>query len=839
MRSDGHARRGAVMSQMPQSDKVAHGPRRRFAAAGIVLSSLLLLLVALGTSAVLLYGALERAQIALLSERFELAGRESATRIEAGLRFGRPLEQFLNLDTLLAETLDDTPGVSAVMVVGAGGARIARTGSAREDAAFSADIARALQTNQRAFLSEADRVFVTALRNREGQVAGHLVMTVPQEVLSRELDLAVTGGVATLLLVSAVAALLLAVAAGRMPGAMAQPQLARWRWMLLPVVVLLGAQVAYSVFVLQTYRTSLAATSVAAAQSIGQRVQQDMNRLLGLGLTFERMPGLQAQLESVIGISDAVERLELRDGEGTLRLNVEAPATDAGAFARLFPAPQLSPVSLPLSTGDGAIVGEIRLDVAAGSIRSGLANQTITIVTVAATSAFFMIELLVLMQILLRRSIARAAEQSVARGVERAQAQATTGLAQEREPFHLLARPVIFGFVFAWALPLSFLPLKMRSLGGELFGLPPDLVLALPISAEMACALITAIIAGRLADVWGWHKPFLAGLLLSAAGGVAAAMASDELAFIGARGLTGLGYGLSWMGIQAFVVQNCPPERRGQALANLMAGILAGFIAGTAVGGIFAEQFGQNAVLLTSGALAFAPLGIAAITLGRHMRPRAPRPDENRTGVFAGWAGLVRSPEYMGVLLLSVVPFSIAQVGLLYFAVPLYIDTIGAAPSDTGRILMVYGVIVILLGPTLSELIDQSHAKLRIVVMGGLVGGLGLAALYADLGLGGIFLAAALLSLSSALIEPARAAFVLGLPAVRRAGLSSALGLQRAADKLGQMIGPLVIAAAFAGSEIVQRVAYVGIGFAVASLLLGALVLIRNSRAGAGEGAKR
>jgi len=799
------------------------GPRGRAAAAGIVLSSLLLLLVALGTSAVLLFGALERAQTTLLSERFHLAGREGATRIEAGLRFGRPLEQFLNLDALLTEVLSDTQGLLSVHVVAPSGVGIAAVGAPDTDA-FAQDLARAAQDGLRAFASGGTRMFLTPLRNREGAVAGFLVLVVPQDVISRELDLAVTGGVATLIIVSAVAALMLAVAAGRMPGAMAQVRVARWRWMLMPVVVLLSAQIAYSVFVLQTYRNSLADTSVAAAQSIGLRVQQDMNRLLALGLGFERMPGLQEQLQSVIRISDAVEGLHLRDGDGVVRLEILSPQAEQSWFTQLFPTPRIAPLPFVLTGADGAPAGQIELAVAAGSIRAGLANQTITIVTVAATSAFFMIELLVLMQILLRRSIARSAARATP-------VTTASELEPEAEPFHLLARPVIFAFVFAWALPLSFLPLKMRSLGGELFGLPPDLVLALPISAEMACALLTAIIAGRLADAWGWHKPFAAGLFLSALGGAAAALAPDELAFIGARAVTGLGYGLSWMGIQAFVVQNCPPERRGQALANLMAGILAGFIAGTAVGGIFAEQFSQNAVLWTSGALALAPFGIALITLGRHMKPRPQQAQARQGSMFAGWAGLLRSPEYMGVLLLSVVPFSIAQVGLLYFAVPLYMDKIGAAPSDTGRILMVYGVVVILLGPRLSEVIDRSTAKLRIIVAGGLVGGLGLAALYADLGLGGIFLAAALLSLSSTLIEPARSAFVLNLPAVKQVGLASALGLQRAADKLGQMIGPLVIAAAFAGSEIVQRVAFVGLGFVGASLLLGAVMLMRRGRA--------
>ena len=522
----------------------APGHRGRAAAAGIVLSSLLLLLVALGTSAVLLFGALERAQTTLLSERFHLSGREGATRIEAGLRFGRPLEQFLNLDALLAEVLSETEGLRSVAVVDPEGGVIATVGASSEAPDFATEVARTAQSGVRAVTLGADRLFLTPLRNRDAALAGFLVLGVPQDVISRELDLAVTGGVATLIVVSAVAALLLAVAAGRMPGAMAQVRVARWRWMLMPVAVLLGAQIAYSVFVLQTYRDSLAQASVAAAQSIGLRVQEDLDRLLALGLSFERMPGLEAQLEGVIRISDAVEGLTLRDAQGQVRLDITSPLVRQNAFTQLFPAPELAPLTFDVVDAGGAPAGQIALSLAAGSIRAGLANQTITILTVAATSAFFMIELLVLMQIVLRRSIARSAATSA------------EPPRPEAEPFHLLARPVIFAFVFAWALPLSFLPLKMRSLGGELFGLPADLVLALPISAEMACALITAIVAGRLSDVWGWHRPFLIGLLLSALGGALAALAPDELTFILARGLTGLGYGLSWMGIQAFVVQN-------------------------------------------------------------------------------------------------------------------------------------------------------------------------------------------------------------------------------------------------------------------------------------------
>lgn len=819
--------------------------RRLLTSAGIVLGSLFLLLLSLGTSAYLTFSALERAQMDILSEQYELAGREAAAQIDAGLRFGRPLERFLGLEEIL-DGVRDYPAVAAVRVSDAAGSVIS-DGIDAPDAAFMeglAAIAGATAESEPgtrrpdSFDAGGQRHFITALRDREGAVAGYLIISVRLDELAERLGQSVTGAFAAMMAISAVAAVLLAVAAGQLRGAMARRRGSRWRWMLVPLVVLLSAQIAYSAFVLQIFRTNLATATVAAAESVLDRAGADIGRLLALGLTFERMPGLDTQLESLLDLSGAVGRIAIEDQTGATLQEVAREDEAASRLARFMPVPPIEPARLELTRPDGSAAGSILAHVNRSTIAEGLLDQSITILTVAVTSAFFMIELFILMQIVLRRSVAGAAGTAPQRARDGPADDAADAVASE--PVHLIARPAMFAFVFSWALPLSFLPLKMRSLGDELLGLPADVVLALPISAEMGCALLMAIVAGQLADRFGWYKPFLGGLLLSAAGGVGAAFAPDGASFVLARGVTGLGYGLAWMGLQALVIQYCPEERRGQALANLMAGILAGFIAGTAIGGIMAEQFGHDLVLMATGLLVFAPFLIALVTLRGFMSAEVPgHARAGRGNDFARWLGLLRSPEYAGVLLLSVVPFSIAQVGLLYFAVPLHLDRIGASPSDTGRILMVYGVIVILLGPMLSRLIDRSRMKAQIVVGGGLVGGCGLAILYTDLGLAGIFLAAALLSLSSALIEPARAAFILQLKVVRDVGLASALGLQRAADKLGQMVGPLLIAVTFSASEVVQRVAFLGIGFVVASLFLAALVILRGHGAQADRPAMR
>src|SRR3546814_21148755 len=54
-----------------------------------------------------------------------------------------------------------------------------------------------------------------------------------------------------------------------------------------------------------------------------------------------------------------------------------------------------------------------------------------------------------------------------------------------------LVRPVMFGFLFAMALPLSFLPIYARSLLASAdLGQSAALLMALPIAVEMGCGLL-------------------------------------------------------------------------------------------------------------------------------------------------------------------------------------------------------------------------------------------------------------------------------------------------------------------------------------------------------------
>src|SRR5690606_30985230 len=105
--------------------------------------------------------------------------------------------------------------------------------------------------------------------------------------------------------------------------------------------------------------------------------------------------------------------------------------------------------------------------------------------------------------------------------------------------------------------------------------------------------------------------PVLAGLLVAVLGNLLCAQAGGLTWFTLARGIVGLGYGLTWMGLQGFIVTQSPAAYRGRNMATVIAGLFAGHLSGAAVGAMLAQQVGPSAVFSVGAFLLVLPaLGV-------------------------------------------------------------------------------------------------------------------------------------------------------------------------------------------------------------------------------------
>jgi predicted MFS family arabinose efflux permease len=798
--------------------------RRRRPVLEVTLACLGVLLLAQALIGALSLSSLDRLITDTTADRVEVAVRHMTSEIENGLRLGKPLGQFFGLDEILQDGMGAARGAGSAAVALADG----RTVLARGEA-----MPRVASLAQAAAGAASDRLPEGIARRPDGAViaasGGLIAVAVPlanssgRQVGAVMLSASVDTTAARRLFVNNVSVLcLVTLAVGLGLAAvfkyfipltvLASGGRARF---LVPLSALVLAQGIYAGYTIVTFRDAAVSVEGESIDTLGQTLQRDLNRVLGYGIAPDRLKGVESPFTRLAAGVPSIRHIDLVDESGRVlnRADAHGALPVEGLSAEIPRADDYTRV-LPLGAANGARASLV-LHLDDRAIAAGVRSRVIDAATVALVSLVAAVEMLLLLSSLMNRAFS-------VRG-----RYATGDLREPDDESEIgrIARPVMFGFLFSWALPLGFLPLYARSLPAGGLHLPPNLLLALPISVEMACGLLTSLLAGRLTDRKGWHVPVLAGLAVSVAGLAACAAAHSLPWFVAARGLVGLGYGLTWMGLQGFIVTCSPPAYRGRNMMNVIAGLFAGHLAGAAVGAMLMEQLGFRAVFAVGAVMLLLPWAGVSLLMRPYMRRAVEKAPTSVASAAAARTSLAATLRLLftrdfGLLLLgSVIPFSIAQVGLLSFALPLYLEAQGTAASSIGRVLMIYGICVIYVGPLMGRLADRTHVKKPWIVAGGVIGSAGLLGLYFASGLAPAALAVLLLAVASCFSGASQSPYMLALPDVQRYGAAGATSVMRAADKLGQMAGPLVVGTMFGAAGMGAGLALTGAIYLVATLL--------------------
>src|SRR3954452_18550547 len=126
------------------------------------------------------------------------------------------------------------------------------------------------------------------------------------------------------------------------------------------------------------------------------------------------------------------------------------------------------------------------------------------------------------------------------------------------------------------------------------------------------------LLGGRLGDLVGRARLFLAGIALFTASSVACGMAGSEGALIAARFVQGLGAAVSASAILALIVVEFPdPHERVRAMSAYTFVSVAGGSIGLLAGGILTQAIDWHWIFFIN-----LPLGIIAFLLGRAVLER-------------------------------------------------------------------------------------------------------------------------------------------------------------------------------------------------------------------------
>lgn len=384
--------------------------------------------------------------------------------------------------------------------------------------------------------------------------------------------------------------------------------------------------------------------------------------------------------------------------------------------------------------------------------------------------------------------------------------------------------------MFSIDAAVSFIPLAMARLV-DVGTTNRDLLLALPVSTEMAATGVAVLFAGPIVKRIGGRAPMMLGIALVACGYLGSMLAAAPWQFIAARAVVGIGYGTAILTAQAVSVKD-------NLLADMWAGVYAGSLCGSAGGAMLAEHFGFGVVFVLSAMILLMLVPTARVLMaGRdgldgpaetfrdihesdagEWRPKREEKKTEKKLTTRELLMLLSDRRFLAFTIAAILPFSVLCVGFLNYFLPVFLDSAGTSQSDIGRIFMINCLLVVYTGPLFTKLIENRSKSFWTMITGVLAGAsvLVLAVLPP---LPGALAGSVLLGLATGLQIPAHSEYLLELPVARAIGVEQTMSLLDVLQRIGQVAGPILTGMVLAAFTVDKAALAIGAGFVLISWL--------------------
>ena len=132
-----------------------------------------------------------------------------------------------------------------------------------------------------------------------------------------------------------------------------------------------------------------------------------------------------------------------------------------------------------------------------------------------------------------------------------------------------------------------------------------------------------------------------------------------------------------------------------------------------------ADNVGERLTLGVSAVLALGSIFIIRLMPAPHA-PREPRSASSGLPKFGELAALLFNGRFMTVTGLAAIPAKVLLTGVCFYLVPLYVLSLGSTQSVVGRILMLYGVVMVVIMPIAASF-ATTRARMEWLVGSGLL----------------------------------------------------------------------------------------------------------------------
>lgn len=703
----------------------------------------------------------------------DIAAGTLADDISMGLRLGKPLRNFYNLETLLQAARKAFPAAYDIRVTDASRGPIRSIPGTREEQPSAlADHGSPERSSVPASNSGALNLYSVEkpLSGRNNVLLGYVQIRLPASLLEERIAPAIENVVRNILLAMAATVAASFLIMRLVPFFSAEGRLLRKR-VYLSFGILFGMVLLFSsVFGHMAFRREYLSIAMETSRTMGQAMREALYRPISKGVPIALLNAVAEYFEAASAKTGGAVLIELYRPDGVLAFS----SRKVFSGGENVPGSSSDTVISDAANPEGAAPWVLRTSLSRKAFGNAIREDIFNSVSLGIISLTLLFELLLLYCLLFERRGCADPARGLAGGVDGA-------------GYDTVLRALFFLFMLALDMSITFIPLRMAELPSDFMGLPRDVVMGLPVSAEVSMAGICIFLTGRWISRNGAALPMSVGFLLAAMGYLASALASGPLGFILARTLAGAGYGTSIMAAQAYVF-------RSGGLPGLFAGVFAGSLCGGAAGSMLAEKLGFGAAFYISGAIMFllAALPFALLRRGDTTRDSGPPGQKGETGFFRTLSAL-GDGRFFALSLFALVPATFIVMGFVKYFMPVYLNRAGVAQADIGRVYMIYCLVLIYLGPPLGKVVLKARRKASGVTVGCLLGALSIFPLAVFDGVWATVGCAFILGLANAVNIPAHAEYLLRLRITERLGGNQALGLLNVVERVGQALAPIAI----------------------------------------------
>lgn len=694
--------------------------------------------------------SLRNKYIETVAENNAIVSTGVVNSLEYSLKYGKSLENFYGIDDLLIEVKDICPYVDKVYIVD-------DSEEIRYEKKFKEDTTNKIEDISEYFnklinLDERYQYWIDqnyqniliGIRDKDGVTIGALGINYNNELLNNEFK-----PIANKLIISTIIPILMGIIIFIILFEIIKHNFEFKRLLAIIIPIIICSSIACGVLSYSIYKNAYTDLTLQTADMFYKKIEMDIHKVTDKGIKLEEIVGFESYFSEMIAETDQIEHVALTDHK----------ATDDYIYYSLVKNRNF----IKIKKSKQFITDKLK------DIIIEIIVSIITAILIAAEVMFFIISIFTHIT-----ELSKDKKRTVYKDIDK-----------DVLPVGIV-RGLFFFFAMFQYMSMAFVPVVMAEIYRPIFGLPYEIVMCIPITAQIFVSIFSAWICGKIITKRGWRPVAMFGMTFMIIGAIMASFSSEPILFICAQIVLGFGLGCAKTSFDIFGVIVPSSKNIEEYTSSSNAGLIVGMSCSAAIGGIIASVVGFSGAFLVMAGFGVFVIVLTNIFAKNIIQP-APKIKEDHKQKEKQQFDF----RFMSYILFMVIPYFFISMYLDYFF-PVFADSKGITTATIGHVFLLYGIATSYIGAYLCRFLTK-HIK-NIVLMSTLLLSLGI--FMGTFAMSDTLILAIAFVLYIAVVDGIMPSlqyrFVFSLGTSKRLGISYALGIEGAFSSAIRGIAPLV-----------------------------------------------